>query len=114
MVTRQVPGVVVGLNVILPVALVLAGGTLLLGRLALAAQRQPPVTGVDGLLGLRARARMAFAPPAPGLVDVRGEIWQAVSEVPIDAGAFVRVSGVNGLTLTVVPDHPPPYEGEAP
>jgi membrane-bound serine protease (ClpP class) len=114
MVTRQVPGVVVGLNVILPVALVLAGGMLLLGRLALAAQRQLPVTGADGLLGLRARARTAFAPPATGLVDVHGEIWQAISDVPIDAGALVRVSALNGLTLTVVPDHPSPHEGEAP
>ncbi len=45
MVTREVPGVQVSLGLIVPVVLVLSAGMLLLGRLALAAQRQAPVTG---------------------------------------------------------------------
>ena len=63
MATRGVPGVHVGLGVILPAVIVLSAGVLLLGRLALAAQRQPPVTGVEradrsagaGALGTRSR-----------------------------------------------------------
>ena len=62
MATRGVPGVHVGLGVILPAVLVLSAGVLLLGRLALAAQRQPPVTGVDALIGQQAQARSAIAP----------------------------------------------------
>jgi membrane-bound serine protease (ClpP class) len=104
MATRGVPGVHVGLGVILPAVIVLSGGVLLLGRLALAAQRQPPVTGVDALIGQEAQARSAIARGAPGFVAVHGELWQAAADVPIEAGAVVRVTEVNGLTLTVVPD----------
>jgi membrane-bound serine protease (ClpP class) len=109
LVTRQVPGVAVSLTVILPVVILLAGGVFFLGRLALAAQRQPAVTGVEGLVGRRARTRTALAPLVPGMVDVHGEIWQAVSDVAVEAHTFVRVTAVNGLTLTVVPER----EGEA-
>jgi membrane-bound serine protease (ClpP class) len=104
MATRGVPGVHVGLGVILAAVIVLSAGVLLLGRLALAAQRQPPVTGVDALVGRQAQARSALARGAPGFVAVHGELWQATADVPIEAGEFVRVAEVNGLTLTVVPD----------
>ena len=104
MATRGVPGVQVGLGVILPAVTVLSVGVLLLGRLALAAQRQPPVTGVDALIGQQAQARSAIARGAPGLVAVHGELWQAAADVPIAADEFVRVTAVNGLTLTVIPD----------
>jgi len=104
MVTREIPGVQVGLGTILPVVLVLSVGVLLLGRLALAAQRQPPATGVDALVGERGQVRAALVPGVRGMVGVHGELWQAASEVPIEAGEFVRVTEVNGLTLTVVPD----------
>jgi len=104
MVTREVPGVQVGLNVILPAVLVLSVGVLLLGRLALAAQRQPPATGAHALIGQQALARTAFTRGTRGMVDVHGELWQATSEVPIDAGGTVRITAMNGLMLTVVPD----------
>jgi membrane-bound serine protease (ClpP class) len=102
--TRGVPGVQVGLDVILPAVLVLSAGVLLLGRLALAAQRLPPATGVDALIGQRAQARSTIVPGMPGPVAIHGELWRAESGVPIEAGGFVRVTEVKGLTLTVVPD----------
>jgi membrane-bound serine protease (ClpP class) len=105
MATRSVPGVEVGLGVILPAVLALAAGVLVLGRLALAAHRQPAVTGVEGLIGQRAQALSAILPGVPVHVAVHGELWQAVSDEPIQAGASVRVTGVNGLTLKVVADN---------
>jgi membrane-bound serine protease (ClpP class) len=102
--TRGVPGVHVGLGTIVPAVLVLSAGALLLGRLALAAQRLPPVTGADGLIGQRAQAQSPILPGSPGRVAVHGELWLAESKTPIEAGAFVRVTAVNGLTLTVTPD----------
>ena len=102
--TRSVPGVQVGLSAIVPAVVVLSVGVLLLGRLALAAQRQPPVTGVDALIGQRAQARSTIAPGAPGQVAIHGELWRAESETPIEAGGSARVTAVNGLTLTVAPD----------
>jgi membrane-bound serine protease (ClpP class) len=106
MVTRTVPGVEVGLGTIIPFVLVLSAGVLLLARLALAAQRQAPVTGAEALVGLQAQARSALVPGVLATVAVHGELWQARSDTPIDAGEFVRITAVSGLTLTVVPDAP--------
>ena len=104
LITRSVPGVQVGLGAIVPAVVVLSAGVLLLGRLALAAQRLSPVTGVDALIGQRAQARSTIAPGVPGQVDIHGELWRAQSESPIEPGELARVTAVNGLTLTVAPD----------
>jgi membrane-bound serine protease (ClpP class) len=101
MMTDVVPGVRVGLGVILPAALGFAAVFLFLGRLAVRAQMRPAVTGAHALVGHLARVRTPLAPSEPGLVDVRGEIWRAVSTVALPAGQPVRVMRVDGLTLTV-------------
>ena len=98
MMTRTVPGVVVPLRFVIPVALSVAGISLFLGRLALQAQRQLPFMGASALIGLQGRARTPLTPGAGGQVDVRGEIWRAESTVSLNAGDPVRVVGINGLT----------------
>ncbi len=103
MLTRQVPGVQVGYGIIVPAVLALAGIVLVLGRLALAAQRAPSVTGLDALVGEQGRTLSAIAPGHAGQVGVHGEIWRATSRDAIGAGAPVRVAGVNGLTVIVEP-----------
>ena len=102
--TRGVPGVQVGVGTILPAVIVLTAGVLLLGRMALAAQRLPPVTGADALIGQRAQARSAIIPGVPGHVAIHGELWRAESDTAMEAGAYALVTAVNGLTLTVAPD----------
>jgi len=103
MMTRTVPGVTVPVQFVVPVALSVAGISLFLGRLALQAQRQRPVTGVNALIGRQGRARTALTPDVAGQIDLQGEIWRAVSAVSINAGDPVRVLAVNGLTLSVAP-----------
>jgi len=103
MLTDVVPGVRVGLGVILPAAIGFAVVFLFLGRLAVRAQMRPPVTGAQALVGQLARARTPLLPDQPGLVDLRGEIWRAVSPVSLIPGQPVRVARVDGLTLTVEP-----------
>ena len=103
MLTRQVPGVQVGYGVIVPAVLALAGIVLMLGRLAIVAQRAPSVTGLDALIGEQGRTLSAITPGNIGQVGVHGEIWRATSHDAIDAGAPVRVAGVNGLTVIVEP-----------
>jgi membrane-bound serine protease (ClpP class) len=104
MLTRDaVPGVQVGLGLVVAGALSVAGIVLFLGRLALAAQRRAPVTGAEGMVGLEGLARERLGPDVPGYVDVRGEMWRATSRQPIDAGQPVRVAALNGLTLIVEP-----------
>lgn len=103
MATREVPGVTVSLGALVPAALALAAGIFILGRLALKAQRRPPATGVDAMIGEVGRSRTALTPGVPGQVDARGEIWRAVSEVPIPVGAPVRIVAMQGLTALVEP-----------
>jgi len=106
MLTDTVPGVSVSLGFVLPIALGLAAVFLFLGRLALRAMQQAPASGAEALVGMVARARTALAPGAPGQVDLRGEIWTAVSPAAVAPGGAVRVARVNGLTLTVEPTGP--------
>jgi membrane-bound serine protease (ClpP class) len=112
MATRAVPGIRVGLGTILPAALGLSAAVLLLGRLGLQAQRRPPETGVERLIGLVGRTRTPLAPDAPGQIDARGEIWRAVSREALPSGAPVRVVAVDGLTLRVEPVQDPSPDGE--
>jgi membrane-bound serine protease (ClpP class) len=115
MLTDDVPGVPVELDVILPVVLAVAAIVLLLGRLGLRAQRLPAASGVESLVGRTARTRTVVTADTPGQVDLRGEIWRAVSREPVGPGQTVRVASVDGLTVLVEPvDHPgatiPPHE----
>ena len=103
MMTGSVPGVSVGLSFIIPAALAFAIIFLFLGRLALAAQRRPPVTGIEGLVGIAGQARDPLTPNATGYVLVRGELWRARSRSPVEPGAPIRVLQVDGLTLDVEP-----------
>lgn len=103
MMTGTVPGVRVGLGFIIPAALAFAGIFLFLGRLALVAHRRPPVTGKEGLVGARGEATDPITSETPGYVRVRGELWRAISRIPVAAGQPVRVLGIHGLTLDVEP-----------
>ena len=103
MMTRETPGVSVSLGIIVPVVLGVAAIVLFLGRLALRAQSRPPATGVEALIGTEGRALNAVGPGTPGQIDVRGEIWRALSTQAVPAGARVRIVDVHGLTLHVEP-----------
>jgi membrane protein implicated in regulation of membrane protease activity len=56
-------------------------------------------TGAEGLVGARGEVIVRCAPL--GRVRLRGEIWNARSEEPVERGAEVRVEAVDGLTLVV-------------
>ena len=56
-------------------------------------------TGTEGLVNLSGVARTDLAPQ--GKVFVHGEIWNAVAEEPISAGASVQVVAVEGIRLRV-------------
>jgi membrane-bound serine protease (ClpP class) len=71
-----------------------------LGRL-MGIRRRPVLAGMEEMLAMDAVAQQAFV--GEGWVRIHGETWRAFSDVPIQAGEHVRVTRVDGLTLTVTP-----------
>jgi membrane-bound serine protease (ClpP class) len=75
--------------------------TVVLLSLAVRARRNKVATGVEGMIG---ETGVALEPIAPrGKVLVHGEYWDAVSRAAIERDARVRVTAIDGLTLTVEP-----------
>jgi membrane-bound serine protease (ClpP class) len=89
----------VPLRTLVPAAVVMGAGTVLLVRLVIQAQRRRPITGDAGLLGQRGVADTDLAPE--GWIRVLGERWRALSDAPVATGQKVQVIGVDGLTLRV-------------
>lgn len=69
-------------------------------RLAVKAYRSKPVTGAEGLEGLVGIANTDITTEG-GMVSLHGEIWSALSDVPISKGEKVIVEAVSGLTVKV-------------
>jgi len=81
----------------------LASGLAFMGTVWLAARarKRPLVSGIDELLGQPAVAVADFE--GRGRVQIRGEIWQAASDVPVQRGQLLRVLAMDGLVLHVTP-----------
>ena len=95
----------VGLGFIIPAALAFAVILLFLGRLALAAQRRPPVTGDEALIGTAGRsARRRSRPTRRDYVRrARRDLARDERRRRSRRGRRSRVLGVDGLTLDVEP-----------
>jgi membrane-bound serine protease (ClpP class) len=96
-----VPGMRLGLQLVLPVVLGVAGVTLFLVKLAVDAQRRRSETGAAGMQGERGVVLETIPPGGVGRVSVHGEIWNATAADAVAAGTPVEVAGLDGLTLTV-------------
>lgn len=97
----SIPELQLSLRVIIPVVLGFAGIGMFLARLAVASQRRPAVTGAASMIGEVGQALTPIRPDRPGRVAAHGEIWQASAVESIPEGARVRVTGIDGLMLTV-------------
>lgn len=95
------PALQVSWTMIVPMALILGGVVVLLGRKVIEAQRRGPVTGNEGLVGQIATARTSFGEDGAGKVFVHGEYWDARASEPVQEGERVRVKAVEGLRLEV-------------
>jgi membrane-bound serine protease (ClpP class) len=62
---------------------------LTIGYLVLRTQRQPAITGAEGLVGERGVVRRRV--DGEGLVFVHGEYWTAVSDDPLEAGESIEI-----------------------
>ena len=66
------------------------------------AQYLPVRAGSETMIGKTVAAQSRID-AAGGRVFIEGEIWNAVSETPVEAGKNVEVTGIDGLTLKVKP-----------
>jgi membrane-bound serine protease (ClpP class) len=106
LIDSPLPELQVGLRLILPITFGIACVILFLVRLGVQAQRNPPVTGTAGMLEEVGHALTPIEAGRIGRVRTHGEIWNATADERIEAGAAVRVTGVNGLVLRVRPQSP--------
>jgi membrane-bound serine protease (ClpP class) len=90
--------------VAVPVAVVVGGGLVAVGRRVLAARRREVRTGQEELVGSTGRVRVALDPV--GQVFVQGALWRAraAADEPIAVDVPVHVVALDGLTLIVAAD----------
>jgi len=101
LIDTDVPGFGVPYWLIGALALVSAAFILLVGGLALKSHRRPIVTGSEELIGSVGVTLEDVQ--KEGWARVRSEQWRVQSEVPLKRGQNVRVTGLDGLVLTVAP-----------
>src|ERR1035441_1160363 len=101
LVDGPIPEMRVRLVTALAVAIPLGIITAFLMSIAVRARRNKIVTGKQGLIGEVGVAETTLA--LAGKVFVHGELWDAVSAVPVPAGEQIVVRQVDGLTLRVDP-----------
>ena len=92
LIDSPLPELQIGLRLILPVTLTLAGILLFLVQLAVTSQRSRPVTGDAGMIeevGHRPDPHRTGRRSAS--VQTHGEIWTATASEPIHEGEPVRV-----------------------
>lgn len=87
--------------VIIPVIITTASMSLFLVGMGVRAMRRPPETGSEGMIGAVGVAKTPLHPQ--GKLAIHGELWDAVSDAPAEAGTSAKVLRVEGLTLYVTP-----------
>jgi membrane-bound serine protease (ClpP class) len=97
----EVPGF--GIPTALIGSIAAVGGSFVMAIIwfAVRARRQPVVSGREDMIGAIAQATSDFH--GYGQVRAHGELWRAESSVPVRRGQTLRVTGMEGLVLTVEP-----------
>ncbi len=96
------PAFHVSLAFALPTAIITALFSAFVLTAGLRAQHLPVRAGRETLFGRTAPAA-ARIDTSGGKIFVEGELWNAVSDVPIEPGEIAIVTGLTGLTLQVKP-----------
>ena len=101
LIDTDVPGFGVPYWLIGALALISAAFVFLAGGLAVRSHRRPIVTGSEELIGSMGVTLEDVQ--TEGWARVRSEQWRVQSPVPLKRGQNVRVTGRDGLVLTVAP-----------
>jgi membrane-bound serine protease (ClpP class) len=101
LIDTDVPGFAIPLWIVAALTLLSAAFVFVVARLALRAHRRPVVTGHEELIGSIGVTMEDVQ--GEGWARVRSEQWRVQSAVPLKRGQNVRVTGRDGLVLTVAP-----------
>jgi membrane-bound serine protease (ClpP class) len=96
------PGFALSLAWIVPATALTAAFFIFVVSKGIRAQFKPVRAGTETMIGRRVNA-LTRIDTKSGQVFIEGERWNAVSDIPIEAGQPVEVTGINGLTLIVKP-----------
>jgi membrane-bound serine protease (ClpP class) len=99
---RGDPAFRLSLAYIIPATVITAAFFIFVVGAGLRAQFLPVQVGKETMVGKTVPALVRID-STDGKVFIEGEYWKAVSDVPIEAGRSVEVTGVNRLTLKVKP-----------
>jgi membrane-bound serine protease (ClpP class) len=86
-------------GVLIPTVIMVSGFFVIVAGLVFRSQISKPRTGDKGLIGEVGVVKERLAPG--GKIFVHGELWNAEAPEPIEAGAKVRVIGMDHLVLKV-------------
>ncbi|TAJ32042.1 MAG: nodulation protein NfeD [Nitrospirae bacterium] len=101
LIKTEAPFLKISWAVIVPVVVLAAGFTLFVVGMGIRAMRRKPSTGREGMVGLVGVAKTTLAPQ--GKILVHGELWEAVSDRPLQPGDQAEVTKIEGLKLYVTP-----------
>ncbi|MBH0190468.1 MAG: nodulation protein NfeD [Nitrospira sp.] len=88
-------------TVIVPVIITTAAVSLFIVGMGVRALRRSPQTGTESMVGAVGIAKTALCPD--GKLAIHGELWDAVSDTPVQPGGSAKVLRIEGLTLYVTP-----------
>lgn len=101
LIKTEAPFLKISWAVIVPVVALATGFTLFVVGMGIRAMRRKPSTGSEGMVGLVGVAKTTLAPQ--GKILVHGELWEAVSDRPLQPGDQAEVTKIEGLKLYVTP-----------
>ena len=97
----DVPGFGIDISLIATFAVISVLLLIFVVGMAIKARRRPVVSGMEELLGSEALVVEDFE--QKGRVNIHSENWSALCDTPLQKGQYVKVTGINGLTLQVEP-----------
>jgi len=97
----EAPGFGIDISVIVTFAVISFLVFVFIVGMAIRSRRTRVVSGLEQMLDATAIAMNDFE--HRGQVKIRSEIWQAVSNTPVKRGQQLKVTGIEGLVLTVQP-----------
>lgn len=103
LIKSEEPFMQVSLSFLLPTVMTIGALVGVVTWMVIKSGHRRPVTGAEAMIGSIGIAKTDLNPR--GQIALHGEIWDAISQAPIQQGEAAEVTSVQGLTLTVTPAH---------